>query len=202
MERPDLDKVQQYVFERLERELDPRLTYHNIYHTKAVVFPACERLACHEGINQQDKILVLTAALYHDIGFIRQYRKNEPIGAEIASETLPGFGYDSQQIEVIKGIILSTALPQSPTTHLEKIMCDSDLFHFGMDEFLTLSIKLWHELLLFGCKISELAWFEDNLKFMQIHMYFTKSADLLAGEKKKQNIKKVKEVIDKLKGNN
>ena len=202
MKKPDFDKARQYVFERLQKEIDPRLTYHNIYHTKDVVFPACERLADHEGISQEDKILVLTGALYHDIGFIKQYRKNEPISAEIASETLPGFGYDSQQIEVIRGIILSTVLPQSPTTHLDKIMCDSDLFHFGMDEFLTLSTNLWHELLAFGYKISELAWFEDTLKFIQAHRYFTKSADLLVGDKKKQNIERVKKVIERLKGNN
>jgi predicted metal-dependent HD superfamily phosphohydrolase len=199
MTQPDLNKARQYILERLRKELDPRLSYHNVHHTEDFVVPACERLAQLEGLTNEDTIIVVTAALYHDTGFLKQHEKNEPIGVEIASETLPGFGYTKQQIAIIQDIILATAVPQSPKTHLEEIMCDADLFHFGQDNLITLSINLWHELLAFGARISEQEWFEGTLDFLQSHNYFTKSANLLGNRKKEQNIEKVKRIIEQLK---
>lgn len=199
MMKPDFEGVKQYILSRLRTELSPRLSYHNIHHTKDYVVPACEQLAHHEQISDDDTLILLTAAYYHDIGYIKQYKKNEPISVQIASETLPSFGYNTEQIEIIGKIIMATTLPQSPQTHLAELLCDADLFHFGHDSFLTLTVNLWHELLSHGFDISEQKWYEDTLVFLKTHKYFTESARKLYNKKKEENIEKVQRIIEKIK---
>ena len=60
---PDIEKVKQYILERLAHELSPALYYHSIAHTRDDVVPAAERLAVMEGVAGEDLLLVLTAAL-------------------------------------------------------------------------------------------------------------------------------------------
>ena len=197
--KPDIEGAKQYILNRLRTELNPRLSYHNVHHTEDYVVPACEQLARLEYVNHEDTVILVTAALYHDSGYIKQYRQNEPIGVQIASDTLPGFGYTAEQIDIINNIILATALPQSPESHLAEILCDSDLFHLGQDTFWPLTMNLWNELLAYGYEISEQKWYEDTLVFLENHKYFTESAKRLNSKKKEDNIKRVYQIIERMK---
>ena len=44
------------------------------------VVPASILLGEKANLSEEDKLLLKTAALYHDVGYIEQYEKNEPIG--------------------------------------------------------------------------------------------------------------------------
>lgn len=193
MKMPEYDKMKEYVFEKLETELDPRLYYHGIHHTRDYVLPAVEHLADLEHIEGEPLILLLSAAVLHDIGYTRQYENNEAIGAAIVAELLPGFSYSPEQIEVVKAIIMATALPQTATNVLERIMCDADLCHFGSDSFMVLSNNLWHELIEFGYQISKEQWHETTLRFLNTHVYWTETAARAWNERKKANIEKLLE---------
>ncbi len=94
MSQPDFERAREYVLMRLEQELPPNLFYHGIHHTRDDVLPAVARLAAMARLSKRQTLLLKTAALYHDIGFIEQYEMNEPVAIRIASETLPSFGYD------------------------------------------------------------------------------------------------------------
>ena len=110
-------KAEKYILKRLEQELPDNLHYHDLRHTKDVC-AAVERLALMEGIEGDDIFLLKTAALYHDAGFVKQYSKNEDIGAQLAQEVLPRFGYTTDQIEMIGKLIQATKVPQNPQNHL------------------------------------------------------------------------------------
>jgi uncharacterized protein len=65
-----------------------------------------ELLSKEENISEEDTLLVKTAALFHDTGFLDQYEKNEPQGCDRARKYLPQCGYSSEQIEKICVMIM------------------------------------------------------------------------------------------------
>src|SRR5690606_12261638 len=115
------EKVKEFILEKLERELSKNLTYHNVEHILDVYQTSVE-YARLEDINQEETTLLKTASLFHDSGFIVQAEGHEQISCEIAQKHLPGFGYSQPQIDKIKGMIMATKIPQTPTNHLEQIM--------------------------------------------------------------------------------
>jgi uncharacterized protein len=184
---PDLERASQYALGRLQRELPPQLFYHGIAHTRDDVVPAARRLAELEQVDGEDLLLLTTAALYHDLGFIEQYEDNEVISVRIAAESLPDFGYRPAQVDVVSRIIMATRLPQTPQTLPEEIMADADLDVLGRDDFWTKNAALRAELTAFGKQTSDEAWYRSQLRMLQTHRYFTASARMLRDAGKRQH---------------
>ncbi|MEZ4827041.1 MAG: HD domain-containing protein [Bacteroidia bacterium] len=129
---------------KLKDELPESLTYHGIHHTMDVLDAAVE-IGESEGIQGEELILLKTAALYHDSGFTKTYQGHEAEGCDIAKEYLPRFGYSSEQIEKICGMIMATRIPQTPCNLLEKILCDADLYYLGRNDFYPVGNSLFQE---------------------------------------------------------
>ena len=186
----DYSKARQYILGRMEKEVPLDFRYHNLRHSLDVL-QATERLASAENINGKDLDLLKTAALFHDSGFIFEYSCNEPIGCRIARQALPEFGYEAADIEKICGIIMATAIPQSPQNHLEQIICDADLGYLGRNDFETIAETLREELKLRGREFTAKEWISFQLDFMEKHKYFTDAARQLRDTKKHENIDKL-----------
>lgn len=197
MNQPDFERAKQYALERLERELPPTLCYHSIAHTRDDVEPAVERLAALEGVTGEDLVLLLTAAFYHDIGFVVQRSNHEAIGAQIAAEVLPQLGFTPDQIRIIGDIIMVTRLPQTPHNLLEEIMADADLDVLGRDDFFDINQKLRAELELAGWRLTDEEWYTEQLALMQTHRYFTASACALRDGRKQHNIQTLMALRDR-----
>lgn len=187
-------KAEKYIVKRLKKELPDNLHYHDLRHTTDVC-AAVERLALMEGIEGDDIFLLKTAALYHDAGFVHQYANNEDIGAALAREVLPRFGYTEDQLETICKLIQATKVPQKPNNHLEQIICDADLDYLGGDEFHFIADKLKRELMERDIVQSDKQWDELQIKFLTAHTYFTKTAIKLRQANK---LKRVQEIRDRL----
>jgi uncharacterized protein len=181
----------------LEHELPETLYYHSLAHTRDDVVPAVERLAAMEGVEGEALLLVRTAALFHDIGFIEQYNDHESVSVRIAEEALPNFGYNAGQIEAISNMIMATRLPQSPQNLLEEILADGDLDNLGRDDFVERSRLLRAEQETLGISASDEVWYQRQLEFVQHHEYFTAAARRLRDAKKEQNIKELIERLDR-----
>jgi uncharacterized protein len=174
-----IEQAKQYALHRLEQELSPGLFYHSLLHTTEDVVPATEKFAKGEGIDGDALDLLLTAAWFHDLGFIEVRVGHETVGARLASEVLPDFGYTDAQIEVIKGIIMATVVPQAPQTLLEEIMADADLDVLGRDDFWPRNMNLRRELAFFGKEFTDVEWYSGQLRFVESHTYFTVTARVL-----------------------
>ena len=185
-------KAEKYIVGRLKKELPDNLHYHDLRHTTDVC-AAVERLALMEGVEGDDIFLLKTAALYHDAGFVHQYANNEDIGAALAQEVLPRFGYTQEQIETIGRLIRATKVPQKPKDHLEQIICDADLDYLGGDEFHVIADKLKRELLERDIIQTDKQWDELQVKFLEAHTYFTKTAIQLRRENKLKRLEEIKE---------
>ena len=156
-------------------------------HTKDVVH-AVERIALLEGITDEGLFLLKTAALFHDAGFLEQYDSNEYIGAKMASDLLPKYGYTEQHITTIVELIKVTEIPHKPLNHLQEIMCDADLDYLGRDDFQQIANNLKLELKTMDKIKSDRKWDEIQVSFLNKHQYFTKTAINSREEKKKENI--------------
>lgn len=189
-------KAERHIMKVLEKNLSPKLHYHSIAHTKDVV-RAIERLALSEGVTDEGLFLLKSAATYHDAGFVESYEKNEPVGARMAEEILPKYGYSQAHIEQIKKLIFVTQIPHNPTDLLEEIICDADLDYLGRGDFHEIADKLRRELREHGKIDSDRKWDEIQVQFLTSHRYFTQTAKQTRDAKKAQNLQEIKERLER-----
>ncbi|MBI5538448.1 MAG: HD domain-containing protein [Bacteroidia bacterium] len=188
------DDLEEFMLDKLERELPKYLHYHNLKHTIDVGIQA-EILGQGEGISDEEMLLLKTAALFHDSGQTIQTRDHELIGTRIAASILPKFGYTNEQIVEIQQIIMATKLPPQPKTLLQKIICDADLDYLGRSDFIPVSNTLYkelHEQNLIG-SIND--WNKLQIKFLTPHQYFTETANKLREVNKQTQIERLKKEI-------
>ncbi|MCO6498850.1 MAG: HD domain-containing protein [Vicingus serpentipes] len=176
-------EAKKYILSRLETELSPSLYYHGIHHTLDV-YEASIKLAELENLSQEEKIIINTATLYHDAGFMFQYANNEDLAVNLVKEVLPSFGYNKKAVTTIAKIILTTKLTAHPITLLEKIMSDADYDYLGRDDVKLIAASLHKELHDYGASFTDEEWNTFQLKFLNKHQYYTPSAIALRREKK------------------
>ena len=192
---PRLKIVYNYIKELFRDELPDDLRFHiakHTLHTTKGVVASANRIAISEDVSEHDRELLITAAYFHDAGYIIDYNKNEPIAARMAGRILKLIGYKPNEIAKIQKMILATDLEIEPKTHLEKILCDADLDHFGREDFFKLDGKLREEWRVEGKDASDEAkWYKGTLEILQKHHYYTKSQIKLREKKKQKNIKRI-----------
>lgn len=186
--QPDFVGAERYALARLEHDLPAALVYHSLTHTRDDVVPAVERLAGRAGVVGEALLLLRTAALFHDIGFIEQRAEHEAAGARIAAAVLPSLGFQPGQIATVLGMIMATRLPQSPHTLLEQLLADADLDVLGRDDFLVRNELLRAEFRAYGTVMSDAAWYSGQLSFLSQHRYWTHAAAELRGSGKRANV--------------
>ena len=188
-------KAERHIMKVLKDGLPDNLHYHGIHHTYDVV-RAVERIAIMEGVMDDDIFVLKSAATYHDAGFVEEYDKNEPIGARLAEEILPKYGYTDEQINQVKELIYATIIPHDPKNKLEQIICDADLDYLGRDDFFEISETLRRELRDHGKIKSDRLWDEIQVKFLTQHKYFTKSAKKMRDAKKAEHLEVIKKRLE------
>ena len=190
---PRLKIVHLYIRELFRDELPEGIKYHDANHTlhptKGVVASA-NRIAMSENISERDRELLITAAYFHDTGYIREYEKNEPIAARMAGRILKLIGYKPNEVVKVQNMILATDLEREPKTHVEKILCDADLDHLGREDFFKFDGKLRDGWRARGIDVGDEAkWYKGTLEFIKKHQYYTESQKKLRDKGKQKNIK-------------
>ncbi|NHA03788.1 phosphohydrolase [Mucilaginibacter sp. HC2] len=170
-----IEQAREFILAKLKKELPECFHYHNADHA-VDVYTASKQLAQNEGINDHETELLLTAALFHDSGFLAGQKDHENKSCDNARLYLPNFGYTGEDIERICDIIMATKMPQSPHDHLGEIICDADLDYLGRNDFFVLSKKLFSELEITDGLKNEQDWDKLQIVFLKNHHYFTKTA--------------------------
>ena len=187
----NLKEAKKYILTRLENELADNLYYHGIHHT-IDVYESVIRLSEAEKINKEENCIIQTAALFHDAGFIYQYKHNESIAVKMINEVLPSFNYSPLEIKTISEIILTTRVKSHPSTLLEKIMCDADYDYLGREDVSKIANSLYKELQEYGTSFKYTEWNQFQIEFLNKHQYYTKTAIDLRRENKWKYIKHLK----------
>jgi len=190
----DFEGAKKFILDKLKTELNPDLKYHGVAHT-IDVYNSTTVLAAMEHVNSRDLLLMQTAALYHDSGFLIKYKGHEEISVLIAKDILPQYGYKKEDIDVISQMIMSTRIPQTPLSKMDKILSDADLDYLGRDDFFMNAMRLKHEWMIYGIITSLKEWYLIQRDFLQKHNFFTESAIRLRQEKKMIHLSQIKELL-------
>jgi class 3 adenylate cyclase len=191
-----LGDIEDFLLEKLEKGLPKNLYYHNLKHT-VDVYTQVELIGRSEDVSKEDLLILRTAALFHDAGHLIDYDTHEEMAVKLAREILPEYLYSDRQIEQISELIMSTKLPPKPKNILEEIMCDADLDYLGRPDFIPVSNNLYKELHEHG-KVGTLReWNELQIKFIDQHSYFTKTARRLRNVNKQSQLDKLKSWLEK-----
>ena len=174
----NFSEAKEYIINRLVKELPKNLFYHAAHHTFDVVKQA-KTIGKSEGISNEEMFILLTAAYFHDAGFLFKYQSNESEAVKLVREVLPEMDYTNEEIEEICKIILATDIKIQPITLLEKIMCDADHDYFGRKGYSQTADNLRKELEEYGEKFADKEWLEVQINFLEDkHQYYTETSKL------------------------
>ena len=97
-------EVRKFIFEYSKGELSPKIVYHNFKHSEEVVNAAFE-IGKAEKISEQDLEILLLAAWFHDIGFVKGFENHEEESKKIVSKYLKKIDYSEDLIAKVCEII-------------------------------------------------------------------------------------------------
>ena len=191
----EFEAARAFILDKLNKELPQHLSYHSVLHVQDV-YNSVGIISEQEGVSGEDLTLLLTAALFHDSGFLIQQKDHEMISCDIVREYLPGYNYTPAQIEQICGMIMATKIPQQPHNLLEEILADADLDYLGRDDFFIIGDRLFSELSMYGMISNERDWNLLQIKFLEGHKYFTKTAISMRKAQKEKYLQLIKLKVD------
>jgi predicted metal-dependent HD superfamily phosphohydrolase len=174
-----LREAQAYVSDLIQNKVSKSVRFHTLNHTREVV-AACEEIAENDQyqLPDEDKLALLLAAWFHDTGYSSgRSRDHETVSLQHARDFLSARSVGQELTDKVMGCINATRMPQNPTTTIERIICDADLFHLGTEAFKEKNRLLRDELREFGGEdFSKKEWRKLNIEFLEAHKYFTNYA--------------------------
>ncbi len=189
-------KIRKKAIEILNSKLSQKLYYHGVHHTRDVLHVINQYIKRGKIDNYTAKLLRI-GALYHDIGFSISNVEHEKLGCEIVEKYMLTYGFSKKDIQIVKGLIMATRIPQTPKNHLEKIICDADLDYLGRNDFYTISNQLFKELQSFSVINNVDEWNKLQIKFLEAHQYQTEFAKKYRQPKKENRISELKQLTKK-----
>lgn len=168
-------KIRKKILSILDTKLSPKLHYHGIHHTLNAL-KVSKHYIKHGGLTNEEAKLLRLAILLHDIGFTVSSINHEKESILIAEKMMLDFQFNKSHIDLVKGMILSTKIPQTPNTKLEKIICDIDLDYLGSKNYYLISNQLLEEISENSNSINSIEWNKMQLIFLSDHKYHTNFA--------------------------
>ncbi len=170
--------LEEFMYEKYERELPENLHFHNINHVKETVNYS-ELLAKANDLTVEENLILITSALLHDIGYIWSYENHEDFSVNFVREILPQFRYTPEQIDQICELINVTRRGQKAQNILEETLLDSIMGYIGRPDFVILSENLYNELYDFGLVHSKDEWVKMQITLLSNHKFNTEAANKL-----------------------
>jgi len=172
-----LSEAQDFVSDLFANKVDKAIHFHTLQHTQEVL-AGCETMADYYHLDDEDRFALMLAAWFHDTGYSGgQAMGHENLSVELATRFLNEHRVHQNVINKVVGCINATRLPQNPTSLIEQIICDADLFHLGTSDFKDKNKLLREELNDFGkLELSKKDWRKKNIEFLTKHNYFTSYA--------------------------
>lgn len=172
-----ISAAEQYVVSFFSQKIGKDFIFHSFEHTREVVLHT-ELIAGNYELSEEDHTAVIIAAWFHDTGYsIGMKKTHEEESRKIATEFLRQHNAATTLIEKVNGCITATRMPQSPSTLIEQIICDADLFHLGTKSFKEKNKLLRQEINnIEESDIGKKEWVSLNIEFLSRHRYFTEYA--------------------------
>jgi predicted metal-dependent HD superfamily phosphohydrolase len=194
-----IEKAIAYV-EVLFRERKPDwVRYHTLEHAKAVA-KASEEIGIACGLGGEDLEVVILAAWFHDTGYLEKIEGHEERSVELAKSFLEGKGFAQDKVAQVAGCIRATRMPQNPQNLTEEVLCDADIAHLASEDFLEsterVRLEIEHHM---GRKLTEIEWLTMNTNFLAGHRYHTDCARSKYAQGQADNLKVLRERLNRAK---
>lgn len=160
------------VLSNLETNLPKTLTYHALDHTLDVL-NVCNQYIKREKLPIEERYLLRTGAIVHDMGFLKGATNHEEVGAGMAEVIMKNLGVSQKTIDKVKGLVMATKIPQNPQNHLQRIICDADLDYLGRLDYPEISQRLFEELKNMNVISTAQKWKDLQINFLKAHHYHT-----------------------------
>ena len=192
-------KTYEYCINFLENSRCKTFPFHSVQHTKDV-YKYVKTIADYEEVFGSDLEPILIAALFHDTGMAKTYVEHEAQSVIYALEFLKKHNYPEDKTRIVTDCIMATKMPQIPKTQAEKIICDADLYHLGIESYIFRNERLRAEWkTFFNREFSEEEWYSLNVEFLENQKFHTSYGKTVLENRKILNHKMLKERHDKYK---
>ena len=170
-----LADVDEKVFGEMLEDLSAPLHFHSQEHARKV-YDQAFMLSRAEEVEQEERLLVRSAALMLFTGLKQSYTNFENHSVEITRDLLPHYHYSETQIDRVCNLILSTKFPFHPNNHLEKILIDARMEFLGRPDYTSQIKLLFQELREKGTKINGHQFKHQQIELLHDFEYFTVAA--------------------------
>ena len=184
--------LEEFILDKLLRELPENLFFHNSEHTSHV-YAQVELLGRGEKVSEEELLILRTAALLHDTGYIDRMDDHESRSVEYAREILPLYRYKDEQIDRVCDLIMATRMPPKPENLLEQILCDANLDHMGRVDFLIQSDKLFQEYRIRQKIKTKKDWNQFQINFLETHDFYTEIGNKMREVTKEKQIENIRQ---------
>ena len=188
-----LQDLEEHIIEKLEKELPANLHFHNLTHI-IHVYTMVELLGRAEQISSEEMLLVRTAALMHDVGYLMSYNMHEKASCDLALEILPKYKYSEEQIRQVCTLIMANTDPYHPGNRIEKIMIDANYNYLSRVDFREVAIRIWREVKEFREDIDFREWKEEMIALLERFEFHTPTARKIVDVTKEEQIRILKEL--------
>jgi len=173
--------------------------YHTLEHAKAVA-KASEEIGVDCGLSGEDLEVVILAAWFHDAGYFEKIEGHEERSVELATSFLEGKGFPQDKIVQVARCIRATKMPQNPKNLIEEVLCDADIAHLASKDFLESTERVRYEIEhQMGRKLAEIEWLTMNTDFVAGHRYHTDCARSKYAQGQADNLKALRERLNRAK---
>jgi predicted metal-dependent HD superfamily phosphohydrolase len=179
-------------------ELPDWAVYHNIEHT-LLTAETCIEMGRYYQLNSEDMDMLLTAAWFHDTGYIYGPEDHESKSSEIAEKFLRQNNCNYRSVGIITECIKKTKISLIPETLMHFIIRDADLISLGTQDFFRTDNLLKTEFeLRKNITLDEREWLLRSEKFLNEHKYYTEYARIKLSHQLEINLKELRRRLNSL----
>lgn len=180
--------LERYILLQFEKYENPSLTYHNLKNT-VDLYTITELFARSENIDEKNMLILLTAALFKNTGYLISYENHLEETLKLAKEILPRFNYVKTQIDQVCGLLskIENSLPANSIE--EKAFEDAVYSYVGRVDFEDVITDMYNEAKSFG-EMDFKSWKASQLRILKDYDFHTRAASALREVPKQKQIEK------------
>ena len=170
----NISAVQSYVEKLFNEQLPEELSYHDLDHTRYVAEQA-GIIGQESGLSDKELDIVVSAAWFHDVGFLVSTVDHESESQRMARKYLSSNNVPGEIIDRVHQCIEATRMPQDPEDDLLcAVVCDADMSYLSEDFYLERTMLLraeWNNTK--EGKINKKDYYIETIELFNNHRYFT-----------------------------
>lgn len=176
------------------------LYFHDLEHTTNVAMRVTE-IGQHEHVTPEEQLILQVAALFHDTGHLNggvEQHEIRSVALMRAFAEMNSFT-DAAFLAAVEQCILATRMPHNPTSKLEEIMCDADMYHFGTPAFRETNKLVKKEFIARGYEHWTKGWLQHTYDLLLQQHYFTPWCQQQLNAGKQENLEWIRKKLLKKK---